>query len=123
MIINYVGWIVIVFISVDFSDLKPRSLRHHNRRHHLGFRFLMYSLYAWGVPTLIVSVGQILDNVANVPENIIKPDFGVYSCWFGGIETVCNIIIRAIFFWPYFDKKSIFCQNCAFVRSKFQYSW
>ena len=33
------------------------------------------------------------------------------------------IIIRAIFFFlPYFDKKSIFCQNCAFLRSKFQHS-
>jgi len=78
-------WLNVMSFDIwwTFSDLKPRSLRHHNRRHHLGFRFLMYSLYAWGVPTLIVSVGQILDNVANVPENIIKPDFGVYSCWFG----------------------------------------
>ena len=40
------------------------------------------------------------------------------------ITSSYNIIIRAIFFfWPYFDKKSIFCQNCAFLRSKFQYSW
>ena len=33
------------------------------------------------------------------------------------------IVMRAIFFLLYFDKKSIFCQNCAFLRSKFQYSW
>ena len=35
---------------------------------------------------------------------------------------VSLFITRAIFFffWLNFDKKSIFCQNCAFLRSKFQ---
>ena len=36
---------------------------------------------------------------------------------------VSGLMSRAIFiFGPYFDKKSIFCQNYAFLRSKFQYS-
>ena len=31
--------------------------------------------------------------------------------------------VGQFFFLPYFDKKSIFWQNCALLRSKFQYSW
>ena len=66
------------------SDLKPRSSRQNGRRHHLGSRFVMYSIYAWGVPTLIVAVGQILDYSPNLPDSIIKPSFGVTHCWFIG---------------------------------------
>merc|ERR1712136_696738 len=69
-------------IWLTFSDLKPRSSRHNGRRRHLGSRFVMYSIYAWGVPTLIVAVGQILDYSPNLPDSIIKPSFGVTHCWF-----------------------------------------
>jgi len=69
-------------IWLTFSDLKPRSSRQNGRRHRLGSRFVFYSIYAWGVPTLIVVIGQILDNSPNVPNNILKPEFGVTRCWF-----------------------------------------
>ena len=71
---------------MNFSDLKLKHSGHAKHRRRLGFRFLVYSIYAWGVPTLIVSIGQILDNT-NVPHYIIKPNFGVLHCWFGGIYT------------------------------------
>jgi hypothetical protein len=48
----------------------------------LGRRFMFYSIYGWGVPFVIVIIGQILDNVEGLPENTIKPQFGVESCWF-----------------------------------------
>ena len=45
--------------------------------------FIFYSIYAWGVPFVMVLVGQILDHLKDdLPSNIIKPDFGVLKCWF-----------------------------------------
>merc|ERR1740128_1413470 len=64
------------------SDLKPRSSRNYGRRHRLGLRFVVYSIYAWGVPTLIVLIGQILDNSPDLPDYIVKPNFGKPRCWF-----------------------------------------
>jgi len=30
-------------------------------RHKFSWRFVIYSIYAWGIPLIIVLVGQILD--------------------------------------------------------------
>ena len=48
-------------------------------------RSLFYSIYAWGVPLIIVIIGQILDNNSDLPSNIVKPGFGIKQCWFGKI--------------------------------------
>jgi len=40
-------------------------------------RCLMYSLYAWGVPSCIVIMGEILDLFTD-----LGPKFGQVSCWF-----------------------------------------
>lgn len=66
------------------SNLQLRNSRPNGGRHRLGCHFLIYSIYAWGVPTLIVAVGQILDYAPNLPDSIIKPNFGVTHCWFKG---------------------------------------
>jgi hypothetical protein len=67
-------------IYLSISELRPRNTRHS--RQQLGRRFIFYSLYAWGVPFIIVLVGQILDNIKNLPPNIVKPGFGQLKCWF-----------------------------------------
>lgn len=54
-----------------FSDL-PRT----------SSRFVYYSLYGWGVPSVIVIVGQIMDNIKNLSTDVIKPHLGVWTCWF-----------------------------------------
>ena len=36
---------------------------------------------------MIVLVGQILDNMKNLPPNIIKPNFGGLKCWFSSRES------------------------------------
>ena len=63
--------------------LKPRRTSRHVVRHRLGVRFVMYSLYAWVVPFLIVLLGQILER-SQLPEYIIRPRFGKIKCWFSG---------------------------------------
>ncbi|KAI9557713.1 hypothetical protein GHT06_017542 [Daphnia sinensis] len=65
---------------IPICDLRPRNSRHG--RQHLGRRIIFYSIYAWGVPFIIVLVGQILDHVKNLPQHIVTPGFGEVKCWF-----------------------------------------
>lgn len=73
---------MIQFLFHHYSDLRPRNSRHG--RQHLGRRIIFYSIYAWGVPFIIVLVGQILDHVKNLPQHIVTPGFGEVKCWFFG---------------------------------------
>lgn len=62
----------------------PSSRAGYNQ---LGIRFICYSVYAWSVPLVIVSVGQILDYyVDDLPRYIVTPQFNGIKCWFNGIE-------------------------------------
>ncbi|XP_057366331.1 LOW QUALITY PROTEIN: G-protein coupled receptor Mth2-like [Daphnia carinata] len=65
---------------IPICDLRPRNSRHG--RQHLGRRIIFYSIYAWGVPFIIVLVGQVLDHVKNLPQHIVTPGFGEVKCWF-----------------------------------------
>lgn len=65
------------------STLRPYSSR-KDRQQILGRYFLFASIYAWGVPFVIVLVGQILDNTINQPSHVVVPQFGVLHCWFFG---------------------------------------
>ncbi|XP_075977992.1 G-protein coupled receptor Mth2-like isoform X2 [Anticarsia gemmatalis] len=44
-------------------------------------RFLMYGLYAWGVPLLLTALTAAMQ-FSDLPSNVIKPDFGTRRCWF-----------------------------------------
>ncbi|XP_073971688.1 G-protein coupled receptor Mth2 isoform X2 [Rhodnius prolixus] len=44
--------------------------------------FLLYSLYGWGLPILIISVSVIMDLSPTIPSTYLKPNFGLDSCWF-----------------------------------------
>ncbi|XP_071446655.1 G-protein coupled receptor Mth2-like [Hetaerina americana] len=45
-------------------------------------KMLLYSIYAWGVPFLILAVSVTLELLPGLPLNIIKPDFRINICWF-----------------------------------------
>ena len=72
----------------DGSGFRARSSRN---RHRLGRRFIWYSVYAWGLPLVIVAVGQILDNV---PTTILRPNFGVVKCWFAGEQKQAGLKLK-----------------------------
>nr|CAH0112502.1 unnamed protein product [Daphnia galeata] len=60
-----------------FSSIKPPT-----QRSVFGHQFLYYSIYGWGIPFIVVVVGQILQH-SDVPDCIIKPGFNSKSfCWF-----------------------------------------
>ncbi|XP_046644908.1 G-protein coupled receptor Mth2-like isoform X2 [Daphnia pulicaria] len=75
-------WLNVMSFDIwwTFSDLRPRNSRHG--RQHLGRRIIFYSIYAWGVPFIIVLVGQVLDHLKNLPQHIVTPGFGEVKCWF-----------------------------------------
>jgi hypothetical protein len=48
----------------------------------LGKQFFYSSLYGWGIPFIVVVVGQILQH-SDVPDDIIKPGLpSKLYCWF-----------------------------------------
>ncbi|XP_071446664.1 G-protein coupled receptor Mth2-like [Hetaerina americana] len=90
-------------ICLAFSGLRPLrgSLRERERK-----KFLIYSLYAWGCPLLILIVCIVMDYAPGIPDTYLKPRFGVQKCWFSGkMETfayffgpiavlvLCNVVL------------------------------
>lgn len=45
---------------------------------------MFYSLYAWGSASILTGICLIMDLVPEIPDNFIKPRFGVGVCWFVG---------------------------------------
>lgn len=69
-----------VFFDLFYFNSHVRSVDSKKEKR----RFFLYSLYAWGVPAIIVIVGQILDNVRGLPDWVVKPQFGLLKCFFSG---------------------------------------
>ncbi|XP_073824519.1 methuselah-like 15 [Musca autumnalis] len=53
----------------------------HNFKKNQNKRFLLYSLYGWGLPTVITVVTVTLTKTEVLSENI-RPNFGHGRCWF-----------------------------------------
>jgi hypothetical protein len=45
-------------------------------------KFLMYSMYAWGAPLVLLVVSLLMDLHPDITIAHIKPEFGVKACWF-----------------------------------------
>jgi hypothetical protein len=68
------------------------------RRHQIGIRFLMYSLYAWGVPMILVIMGGTLDHRDTYFRQNYIPQFGIPDCWLVGTEySLLSILIHLHF--------------------------
>jgi hypothetical protein len=44
-------------------------------------RFIVYSIYAWGLPSVLTAITAVVD-VLDLSPAALKPDMGVYYCWF-----------------------------------------
>ncbi|PSN29392.1 G-protein coupled receptor Mth2 [Blattella germanica] len=66
----------------------------------------MYSCYAWGAPLVMLGVTLFMDLLPDIPDDFIKPEFGVEKCWFRGdkallayffgpigVIVLCNIVL------------------------------
>ena len=54
---------MVSFRNRDVACLYPSSLQNVQGRDRIGIRFLIYSLYAWGVPMIILIIGIMRDKV------------------------------------------------------------
>ena len=62
---------------------KLEPIINDEHRPQFGWRFVIYSIYAWGIPLIIVLVGQILDLIElGADDETIRPKFSVLKCWF-----------------------------------------
>lgn len=69
-----------------FSRLGVIKRKRTLNKQYLGKIFVYYSLYGWGLPGVITLLGQLFDHIEDLPDYVIRPQFGVWSCWF-----FCNI--------------------------------
>lgn len=76
--------VITSFIVFFLRDLRPTSLDKGQET----YRLVLYELYAWGGPLIIVSVGTIMDQLLNDKyPAVLRPNFGHHSCWFKGKST------------------------------------
>ncbi|XP_076225665.1 G-protein coupled receptor Mth2 isoform X2 [Nomia melanderi] len=73
-------------------------------------KFVIYSIYAWGSATILTCICILMEYLPNIPENFIRPQFGVGSCWFGTDQA------RAIYFYGPMGI-TVFCNICLFVST------
>lgn len=80
--------------------MRPAKLK-NKKSNRLGLTFALYSTYGWGVPFIVVVIGQIFDHMKHLPNNLITPNFGLDKCWFG------SKFFIAFFIFLFFTKKKI----------------
>ncbi|XP_043522793.1 G-protein coupled receptor Mth2-like isoform X1 [Frieseomelitta varia] len=73
-------------------------------------KFLIYSIYAWGCALILTGVCVIVDFFPDIPEYVIKPQFGRQNCWF----TTRNA--RAVYFYGPMGV-TVFCNICLFIST------
>jgi hypothetical protein len=61
--------------------------------HSKSRRLVFYSIYGWGVPFTINIVGQVLETIQVLPENIVTPNFEQSQCWFLSITISTHLLL------------------------------
>ncbi len=75
------------FRKLPSSDnlCRQQSRLSHNRR-----RFLSYCCFAFGLPLVLAAVAVAVDVAPSKDPFLIKPNFGMMSCWFHGKHQYLN---------------------------------
>ncbi|KAG5341359.1 MTH2 protein, partial [Acromyrmex heyeri] len=62
-----------------------RELRSHRRggNHYEKKKFIIYSSYAWGVTIILNVFCAIMDNIPNLPQNLVRPEICEKNFWYG----------------------------------------
>ena len=68
-------------ILFSWRKLRPSD---PSSRHKPSKRFLYYSLVSWGIPSFITGTALGIDMSSLTSYDILKPNFGMGSCWFNG---------------------------------------
>ncbi|CAL1687354.1 unnamed protein product [Lasius platythorax] len=74
-------WLNVISFDMWQTFRKFRPLQ-GNVKQRERKKIVLYSIYAWGSPIILVVVCGIMEFVPNLSENLIRPRFGVDYCWF-----------------------------------------
>ncbi|KAK7791058.1 hypothetical protein R5R35_007149 [Gryllus longicercus] len=98
-------WLNVMCLDIwwTFSGFRPMRGSVKEREHK---KFIIYSLYCWGSPLIMLIICMVMDLHPDIPDSYIKPGFGELKCWFKSnlgnfiyfsgpiaILIVCNIIL------------------------------
>lgn len=78
---------VACFFWLNVLCIETWALVHHHvnrtyRRIQSKTLFFYYSIWAWGVPAILILLSMTMDLSPTIPMTYVKPAFGSESCWF-----------------------------------------
>jgi len=74
-------WLNVMCFDIWWTFCGVRMLRGSVKERERK-KFLIYSIYAWGAPLVMLVVCLLMDLLPDVPSTYIRPEFGVTKCWF-----------------------------------------
>ncbi|XP_069688377.1 G-protein coupled receptor Mth2-like isoform X2 [Periplaneta americana] len=77
------SWLNIMCFDIwwTFGVIRSKRLGAGSRKQRECRRFAVYSLYAWGLPSVLTALTAAMD-VLDLSPPTLKPDMGVHYCWF-----------------------------------------
>lgn len=77
-------WVFIRDFSFFFHSASTRTRSHLDRK-----QFLLYAIYAFGLPLVLTLVAHAFDSAESL-EDYLRPGFGVENCFIKGIDRLIN---------------------------------
>lgn len=74
-------WLNVMCIET-WSLIRHHVKQHAYRRIQPKTLFFYYSIWAWGIPAILILVSMAMDLSPTIPMTYVKPSFGLESCWF-----------------------------------------
>ncbi|XP_043495962.1 G-protein coupled receptor Mth2-like isoform X2 [Polistes fuscatus] len=102
-------WLNVMCFDIWWTFGGFRSLRGSVKQRDRK-KFIIYSIYAWGIASFFTSICLIMDFAPNIPENTIRPELGEKRCWF-----TTNNATYIYFTLPV--TISIVCNLCLFIST------
>ncbi|XP_011307301.1 probable G-protein coupled receptor Mth-like 3 isoform X2 [Fopius arisanus] len=77
-------WLNALCFDIWLTFRSARSMEGSIKRRTERRKFIFYTIYAWGCPSILTIICLILDFSPSMMDSIFSPRFGEYSCWFQG---------------------------------------
>ncbi|XP_071446665.1 probable G-protein coupled receptor Mth-like 3 [Hetaerina americana] len=103
-------WLNILCIDITLTFRASRSIA-GNPAERDRKKFVIYSVYAWGMPLLITAICMVTELHPGVPDHILKPHFEL-TCWFYDDRSRFLYFICPV-------GLIIFCNLCLFLVTAF----
>ncbi|KAG8230842.1 hypothetical protein J437_LFUL010239 [Ladona fulva] len=90
-------WLTVMCFDIckTFGGMRPTRVKCRNLKQDLK-KFYQYSFFAWGSPTIILIVTVFMQFSPDLPDNVIRPDFGKVKCYFHSHESLAAYLYGPI---------------------------